>query len=230
MLALPAPSATFQGVNPHFNPRRPLRVRALAPKKSQTSADSTSTCGFRPRQRHSQTVCTSSASDNAGNIPQQGKLKSKLEKAALFSFAPLAAALPVCFGYGGHDGNGNGDGGSNGDGSGGSGHGDDSSPNVIADIAEEEDDDDDDEEQDDEEGNEEDEEVGCILHGPDSINLAFSHIHSISCSHIASITPCLHPPVSRSLCTHCTFLSDPYTGCHIDVSYKASVLQVIAGG
>ena len=160
MLALPAPSATLRGVNPHFNIRKPLRVRALVSQKGQTSADPTSTCGFRSRQRHPQTVCTSSASDNAEDTPKQRDLKSKLEKAALFSFAPLAVALPACFGYGGHDGSGNGGGGGDGDGSGGAGHGDDSGTNVIADIAEEEDDD----EEEGDEGDEEDDEVSCALH------------------------------------------------------------------
>lgn len=162
MLALPAPSSTLTGVNPHFNLRKPLRVRAFASKKGQTSASPTSNCGFRSRQRHSQTVCTSSASDNAKDTSKQRNLKSKLGKAALFSFAPLAVALPACFGYGGHDGNGNGGGGGDGDGSGGSGHGDDTGTNVIADIAEEEDDDEEDEE--DGDGEEEDEEVSCALH------------------------------------------------------------------
>ena len=143
-------------------------MRALASKKGQTSADPTSNCGFRSRQRHSQTVCTDSSSENVKDTPKQRKLKSKLEKAALFSFAPLAVALPACFGYGGHDGSGNGGGGGgDGDGSGGSGHGDGSGTNVIADIAEEEDDEDDDddeEEEEDDEGDEEDEEVvSCTL-------------------------------------------------------------------
>lgn len=137
-------------------------MRALASKKGQSSPDSTSTCGFRSRQRHSQIVCTNSASDDAENTPKQRKLKSKLEKAALFSFAPLAVALPACFGYGGHDGNGNGGGGDHGDGSGGSGHGNNSVTNVIADIAEEEDDDE--EEEEDDEGDEEDDEVSCTLY------------------------------------------------------------------
>ena len=157
MLALPAPTATAKGVSPRFNLRKPLRV--LTSKKCQSSADPTSTCGFRSRQRHSQIVCTNSVSDNAGNTPKQRKLKSKLEKAALFSFAPLAVALPACFGYGGHDGGGNGGGGGDGDGSGGSGHGNNSGTNVIADIAEEEEDYE--EEEEDDEG---DEEVSCALH------------------------------------------------------------------
>lgn len=161
MLALPAPSATLRGVNPHLNLRKPLLVRTLTSKQGQTLADPTSTCCFRSRQRHLQTVCTKFASENAENTPQQRKSKSKLEQAALFSFAPLAVALPAWLGYGGNDGNGHG-GGGDGDGSGGSGHGDTSGTNVIADIAEDEEDDDEEEEEDDED--EEYEEVSCGLH------------------------------------------------------------------
>ena len=161
MLALPAPSAILEGVKPHFNLRKPLRVQALAKsKKGQTFAAPPSTCCFRSRQRLSHTVCKSASSDSAKHNQKGGpNLKSNLEKAALFSFAPLAVALPACFGYGGHDGSGNGAGGGDGDGSGGSGYGDSKGTNVIADIAEEEDD-----EEDDDEDEEEDEEVSWAPH------------------------------------------------------------------
>ena len=176
MLALPAPSATFKGINTHLNLRKPLRVRTLTSKQGQTSADPTSTCCFRSRQRHSQTVCKNSASEHAEHTPQQRKLKSKLEQAALFSFAPLAVALPACLGYGGGDGNGNG-GGGDGDGSGGSGRGDSSGTNVIADIAEDDEEEDDVEEEEDDE-DEEYEEVSCGLHKNWFYIIPFFHIHS----------------------------------------------------
>lgn len=193
MLALPAPSARLEGVRPQFCPRKPLRAQTLTSKKGQTSAAPTSTCCFRSRQQLAQTVCQLSSTGDAESKHEQ-HLKSNLGKAALFSFAfaPLAVALPTCYGHGGHDGGGLGGGGGNGDGggSGGSGHGDNNGTNVIADIAEEDDDDDDEEEEDDEDddGDQEVSVLPCLGLGNPTM-LKQSCIH---CSHafIAHVSAC----------------------------------------
>ena len=173
MLALPAPSARLDGVRPHFCPRKPFRAQTLTSKKGHTPAAPTSPCCFKSRQQLSQTVCQLSSPGDAESKHEQD-LKSNWGKAALFSFAfaPLAVALPTCFGHGGNDGSGMGGSDGGGDGSGGSGRGDNNATNVIADIAEE----DDDEEEVDED--EEDEEVSSVPDPGHTVGASLPFLHS----------------------------------------------------
>ena len=159
MLALPAPCAGLASIKLPLTYRQPFRLYDLPSRKGQTHAASTSACCYKSRRGLSHITCQTSSSADAGSSSrQEPSARSALEKAALFSFAPLAVALPVCFGHGGGNGHDHGSGGDGGDGHGpgGSGQGD-SGRNVIADIAQDDDEDEEEEEEDDDEDDEEEE-------------------------------------------------------------------------